>query len=80
MPRLAPIHWKILECIFLKDQFVFYKQEGSHRSYVKPGFHRPVIIPTYKTVCLDIIKSNMRSAKMTREKYFKLLELCRGRA
>jgi predicted RNA binding protein YcfA (HicA-like mRNA interferase family) len=77
MPRITPVHWKILECIFQKDGFVFERQAGSHRSYVKPGIHRSVVIPTYKEVDIEIIQSNIRTARMSREKYFELLKICR---
>jgi predicted RNA binding protein YcfA (HicA-like mRNA interferase family) len=56
MPRITPVHWKILECIFQKEGFIFERQTGSHRSYVKTGFHRPVVIPTYKEVDVEIIQ------------------------
>lgn len=62
MPRLTPVKWKILECIFLKDGFHFERQVGSHRSYIKEGILRPVIIPTYNEIDVDIIRSNMRTA------------------
>ncbi len=68
MPRLTPVKWKILECIFMKDGFVFERQEGSHRSYVKKGVLRPIIIPTYPEVDVNIIRGNMRTAGMTRER------------
>jgi predicted RNA binding protein YcfA (HicA-like mRNA interferase family) len=77
MPRLTPIHWKALEQIFLKFGFVFERQVGSHRSYVKNGCARPVIIPTYTSIDVDIIKSNMRTAHMSRDKYFELLAACK---
>ncbi len=77
MSRLTPVKWKILECIFLKDGFVFERQEGSHRSYSKKGVLRPVIIPTYPEVDVHIIRGNMRTANMSRERYFQLLEQCK---
>ena len=77
MPRITPIHWKVLESIFLKDGFTFDRQVGDHRAYVKPGVNRPVIIPTYKEIDTDIILSNMRTAGMSRERYFELLKSCR---
>ena len=76
MSRLTPVNWKILECVFLKDGFVFERQKGTHRSYVKKGILRPVVIPTYKEIDVEIIRSNMRTAKMSRERYFKLLNEC----
>jgi predicted RNA binding protein YcfA (HicA-like mRNA interferase family) len=77
MPRITPVHWKVLECIFQKAGFVFERQEGSHRSYVRQGVHRPVIIPTYKEIDVDIIKSNMRTANMSRAEYFEYLRQCK---
>lgn len=76
MPRLTPVHWKTLECIFIKAGFKF-KRETKHRCYEKEGVLRPVIIPRYNEVSVDIIRSNMRTAKMSREEYFRLLESCK---
>jgi predicted RNA binding protein YcfA (HicA-like mRNA interferase family) len=80
MPRLTPIHWKVLECIFQKDGFVYERHEGGHKLYVKAGFPRPIVIPTYKEIDLDVIKSNMRTARMDRKRYFELLRACRKKS
>lgn len=77
MPRITPIHWKVLECIFLKAGFTFERQEGSHRSYSKSNCLRPVIIPTYKEIDTDIIHANMRTANMSRDEYFTYWAECR---
>jgi hypothetical protein len=42
--------------------------------YTKEGVNRPVVIPTIKEIDVRIIKPNMRTAGMSREKYFKLLK------
>lgn len=76
MPRINPVKWKKLECVFLKAGFKFERQQGSHRSYTKTGVLRPVIIPTHDEVDVEIIKSNMKTAKMDRNKYFDLLAQC----
>ena len=76
MPRLTPVHWKVLECIFLNFGFKFERKGSSHNVYSKPNVLRPVIIPRYDEVGIDIIKSNMRTADMTRKEYFRLLEIC----
>jgi predicted RNA binding protein YcfA (HicA-like mRNA interferase family) len=73
MPRLAPTDWKTQEAIFEAHGFTFERQKGSHRSYTKDGVSRPVIIPTYSEIGVDIIKNNMRTAGMTRTRYFALL-------
>ena len=77
MPRITPVHWRVLECIFLKDGFVFERQKGDHRVYSKKGVKRPIVIPTYEEIGLEIIQSNIRSAGMSRETYFKYLKECK---
>jgi predicted RNA binding protein YcfA (HicA-like mRNA interferase family) len=73
MPKIAPIHWRTLEKVFVKAGFRFARQEGSHRSYVKAGISRPVVIPTYDEVPVSIIKNNLTTAGMSREAYFEIL-------
>ena len=54
--------------------FRFARQSGSHRSYVKDGVSRPIVIPTYDEVPVSIIRNNLKTAGISREEYFKLLE------
>ena len=71
MPRIKPVHWKVLECVFLMAGFVLERHKGaSHRMYTNPGVLRPVIIPAYNEINVDIIKANMRSTRMARDEYF----------
>jgi len=77
MPRITPVNWKTLECIFQKCGFSFERQQGDHRTYVKAGVPRPVVIPTYREIDVKIIQSNMRTAGMSRGDYFKLLKECK---
>jgi predicted RNA binding protein YcfA (HicA-like mRNA interferase family) len=77
MPKFAPVDWKTLESIFLAAGFRFTRQEGSHRSYVKEGIARPVVIPTYKEVPVFIIRNNLKTAGISRDEYFRLLERSR---
>jgi predicted RNA binding protein YcfA (HicA-like mRNA interferase family) len=74
MTRITPVHWKVLEKVFLADGFRFMRQEGSHRSYVKAGILRPVVIPTYDEVPIAIIRNNLKTAGISREEYFRLLQ------
>ena len=73
MPRFTPVDWKTLERVFLGAGFRFVRQEGSHRSYVKPGVLRPVVIPTYQEVPVFIIRNNLKTAGISRDEYFQLL-------
>lgn len=69
-------HWKVLEQVFIADGFAFVRQESSHRVYEKYGVLRPIIIPTYPEVGIDIIKGLINTAGMTRDRYFELLSKC----
>ena len=73
MPRLAPTDWKTQLAVFEADGFRQERQTASHIVMSKPGILRPVIIPKYLSIGLDIIKRNMRTAGMSRERYFALL-------
>jgi len=73
LTKITPVHWKQLERVFLLAGFRFVRQEGSHRSYVKEGIARPIVIPTYTEVSIAIIRNNLRTAGISREEYFKLL-------
>jgi len=74
VPRITPIYWKSLEKVFLAAGFRFVRQEGSHRSYTKPGILRSVVIPTYDEVPVAIIRKNLQTAGISRDEYFRLLE------
>jgi hypothetical protein len=41
--------------------------------FTKPGVMRPVVIPKYASVPVFIIKNNIRTARMSRERYLQLL-------
>ena len=73
MPKLSPVHYRILIQIFKKAGFVIARQESSHIVMEKPGIDRPLVIPCYSEVGVPIISGLLRSAKMTREQYFEYL-------
>lgn len=73
MPRLTPLPWKTLEKLFLAAGFTFARQVGSHRTYIKPGVLRPLVLPTYDEVPVSIIRNNLKTAGLSREDFFQLL-------
>ncbi|HEX3627991.1 MAG TPA: type II toxin-antitoxin system HicA family toxin [Verrucomicrobiae bacterium] len=74
MPKFVPVDWKTLERVFLAAGFQFARQVGSHRSYVKQGVARPVVIPAYSDVPVFIIRNNLKTAGISRDEYFDLLQ------
>ena len=73
MSRFAPTDWRTLVRIFEADGFTRDRTTGSHVVLSRPGIARPVVIPKYAHVGLDIIRNNMRTADMSRKRYFELL-------
>jgi len=73
VPRLTPLPWKTLEKLFLAAGFTFARQVGSHRTYIKPGVLRPLVLPTYDEVPVSIIRNNLKTAGLSREDFFQLL-------
>jgi len=74
MPKIAPVPYQTLIKVFEKDGFHFQRQRGDHLVYSKPGIPRPLVIPMYDQIPVFIIRNNLRSARMSRERYFELLE------
>ena len=70
---IKPVPSQDLVRVFAAAGFTFARQSGDHLIYVKPGVARPLVIPTYKSVPVFIIRNLLRTAGMSRERYFELL-------
>ena len=73
MSKISPVSYKTLSRVFKLAGFNFIRQKGDHLIYAKKGIFRPIIIPMYDEIPVFIIKNNLRSGKISRNKYFKLL-------
>jgi predicted RNA binding protein YcfA (HicA-like mRNA interferase family) len=73
MPALRSLHYRTLVKIFEQDGFAFNRQRGDHLIYTKAGLKRPLVIPMYQQVPAFIIKNLLRTAGMSRERYFDLV-------
>jgi len=74
MPRLSPVPYQRLVKVFEAEGFVCVRTEGDHLVLTKPGVSRPVVIPKYAAVPVFIIKNNLRTGGISRDRYFELLE------
>ena len=54
---------------------MYKRKEGSHHVLTCPGAKRAVVIPEYDEIDVEIIKNNMRTVNMSRDKYFELLNV-----
>jgi len=73
MPKLSSVSYKELVRVFEADGFHCVRQEGDHMVFTKPGVPRPVVVPKYSAVPVFVIKNNLRTAGMSRDRYFELL-------
>ena len=73
MPKITPVPYQTLVRVFEKDGFQLQRTRGDYLVYTKPGIPRPIVIPMYDQVPVFIIRNNLRSARMGRERYFELL-------
>ena len=69
VPRLTPVSSRQLVRFFESRGYRQDRQKGSHLAMVRPGVARPVIIPMHSEVSTDVIKSNLRTAGISRD-YF----------
>ncbi len=76
MSRLTPLPWNKLVCVFQQLGYKIAGQRGSHIKMEKPGVARPLIIPRYGEVGRDIITNLIRTAGITRDAFFALLDNC----
>ena len=74
MSRFSPVFYKTLCRVLEADGFRLIRQEGDHLIYTKAGVLRPVVIPKYSSVPVFIVKNNLRTAGISRERYFELLK------
>lgn len=76
MSRLTPLKWQKLVCVFEQIGYRCAGQKGSHIKMEKPGMPRPLIIPRYDDVDLDIIHNLIRTAGISRQAFLSLLDNC----
>jgi predicted RNA binding protein YcfA (HicA-like mRNA interferase family) len=73
--HIAPISYrkfvKFLEYVGCEES----RQKGSHVSFVRDDLPRPVIVPKHKEIAVPVILSNLRTLKISSQKY---LEIMRG--
>jgi predicted RNA binding protein YcfA (HicA-like mRNA interferase family) len=74
MPKITPIPARRFRRLLEKAGFELVRTEGDHMVYSKPGIPRPCVVPDWPELPVFIIKNNLRSAGISRDEYFRLLE------
>ena len=74
MPKISPQPYTVLRKIFEIDDWLYIGTTGDHLQMKKKGYLRRIVIPAEKEVPTFIILNNLRTARMSRERYFELLD------
>lgn len=74
MNKINPISWRKLSKVFELDGWKFSRTKGDHMVYTKNNFLRPIVTPKDSVVEVFIIKNNLKTAEITREKVFLFIE------
>jgi predicted RNA binding protein YcfA (HicA-like mRNA interferase family) len=74
MPRITPVHYRKLVRLLQREGFELAPERGDHMVFSKPNVARPVVVPRYDPLPVFIIKNILRTAGISRERYFELLE------
>ncbi len=74
MSRIAPAPYRKIVRILELEGFTLARERGDHLVFTKPGILRPVVVPRYDPLPVFIIKNVLRTARISRERYFALLE------
>ena len=73
MPRISPTSYKQLVTVLETEGFLHIRTQGDHMVFTRHGIIRPVVVPKYNAVPVFIIKNCLRTAGISRERYFQLL-------
>lgn len=73
MPRITTVSYKKLIHLLELEGFTLVRERGDHMIFSKTGILRPVVVPRYDALPVFIIKNVLRTAGISRERYFELL-------
>ncbi|MGB9706580.1 MAG: type II toxin-antitoxin system HicA family toxin [Microgenomates group bacterium] len=74
MSKITPIHYRKFKKVFERAGWEYLGDVGDHMQFKRPGYIRRVVIPKKKDIPVFVIKNNLRTAKIDRKTYFKLLK------
>jgi predicted RNA binding protein YcfA (HicA-like mRNA interferase family) len=74
LSRITPISYQKLIKVFLKVGCDYKRKKGSHHILRCPNCIRPVVIPEYNEIDVEIIKNNLKTAGLSKEEYLNILK------
>jgi predicted RNA binding protein YcfA (HicA-like mRNA interferase family) len=74
MSRIVPVSYKKLVRVLELEGFTMVRERGDHMIFTKLGILRPIVVPRYDALPVFIVKNVLRTASISRERYFELLD------
>lgn len=74
MPKITPIHWKKFEKFLLYVGCRLARTRGDHRSYIREGLRRPIVVKTVKDTPVFIIRNDLRELGVSHNEYLEILK------
>jgi predicted RNA binding protein YcfA (HicA-like mRNA interferase family) len=74
MPKIPSVSSKIFCKFLVKNGCSLARIEGDHYIFTKEGIFRPIVVPTRKQLPTFIILNNLKTLKISRNDYLKLLK------
>lgn len=74
MSRIVPVHYRKVIRILELEGFTLVRERGDHMIFTIAGVLRPLVVPRYDPLPVFIIKNILRTARISRERYFELLQ------
>lgn len=76
--KITPIDYRTLVKVFEMEGFRVVRQKGDHLILTRPGVKRPLVIKIgEREVPVTHILTNLRTAGISRDRYFELLDKLR---
>ncbi len=75
MSRITPVHYRKIVRLLELEGFTLARERGDHMVFTKPEITRPIVVPRYDPLPVFIIKNVLRTAGISRQRYFELLEI-----
>jgi len=69
MPKLGRVNWQHVDKVLQDNGWVYKRTKGSHRSYIKAGFIRPVTLPKHKDIATGTLANIIRTSGLTKNDF-----------
>ena len=69
MAKLGSVSWQDVDKVLLANGWQYKRTKGSHRSYTKTGYQRPVIVPKHDEIAKGTLSAIIRQSGLIRSDF-----------